>query len=50
MALRWLAEVPVNDPFNLSHLDDTESYGTVNFYDWAVLADNWLGSSLLQQE
>lgn len=50
VAVAWLREVPVNSPYNLSSFDDAESHGVVNFYDWAVLADNWLGSSLVPPE
>jgi hypothetical protein len=50
MSVHWLTQVPVDSPYNTSSFDDTESHGTVNFYDWAVMADHWLSSSLAAQE
>lgn len=50
MAGIWLGDAGPESPYNLSDIDN-ELYGDiVNFYDFAVFADNWRGSSLVQTE
>jgi len=46
----WLLEVESEDKFNLYRDDDLEGIGTVNFYDLAILADNWLLTSFIEQQ
>ena len=46
----WLLEVESTDKYNLFRDDDLEGFGTVNFYDLAVLADNWLLTSYIEQQ
>jgi hypothetical protein len=46
----WLFEVESGDKYNLFHDDDLEGIGTVNFYDLAILADNWLLTSYIEQQ
>jgi len=46
----WLFEVDSGDEHNLFRADDLEGFGTINFFDFAVLADNWLQSSYQQQQ
>jgi len=41
----WLAETPSYNRHNLFHGDDLAGYGTINFFDLAVFANNWLRSS-----
>ena len=41
----WLAELPANDQYNLISDDDTDPNDIVNFFDFSILADNWLLSS-----
>ncbi len=44
-AAAWLDEVPSYDRHNLFRADDLAGSGTMNFFDLAVFADNWLRSS-----
>jgi hypothetical protein len=44
-AAAWLSEVPSYDRHNLFREDDLPGYGTINFFDLAIFADNWLRSS-----
>ncbi len=46
----WLLEVDSNDEHNLFRDDDLAGFGTINFFDLAILADNWLGSSYKEQQ
>lgn len=46
----WLFEVDSGDEHNLFRADDLTGYGTINFFDFAVLAENWLQSSYQQQQ
>jgi hypothetical protein len=46
----WLFEVDSADEHNLFRADDLEGFGTINFFDFAVLAENWLRSSYQQQQ
>lgn len=46
----WLNEVDPNDRFNMFRDDDWAGYGIINFYDFAILADNWLDSSYIEQQ
>jgi hypothetical protein len=46
----WLLEVESGDKYNLYRDDDLEGIGTVNFYDLAILADNWLLTSYIEQQ
>ena len=45
----WLLEVDSDDKHNLYRDDDLAGFGTINFFDLAILADNWLGSSYKEQ-
>jgi hypothetical protein len=38
-----------DDKHNLFRDDDSAGYGTINFFDLAILADNWLHSSYIEQ-
>jgi hypothetical protein len=44
----WLDEVEPNDKYNLFHGDDSAGHGTINFLDFAIFADTWLGSSYIE--
>lgn len=46
----WLLEVDSNDKYNLFRDDDLDGFGTINFYDLAILADNWLLRSYKEQQ
>jgi len=46
----WLLEVDSDDEHNLFRDDDLAGYGTINFFDLAILADNWLGSSYKEEQ
>jgi len=46
----WLLEVESNDKHNLFRDDDITGFGTINFFDLAILADNWLGSSYKEEQ
>ena len=46
----WLLEVESGDKYNLYRDDDVAGFGTVNFYDLAILADNWLLGSYKDQQ
>ena len=46
----WLLEVESGNKYNLYRDDDLEDIGTVNFYDLAILADNWLLTSYIEQQ
>jgi hypothetical protein len=46
----WLLEVDSNDKHNLFRDDDLAGFGTINFFDLAILADNWLHSSYKEQQ
>jgi hypothetical protein len=46
----WLLEVDSGDKHNLFRDDDLADIGTINFFDFAILADNWLRSSYQQQQ
>jgi hypothetical protein len=46
----WLLEVESTDKYNLFRDDDLEGIGTINFYDLAILADNWLLTSHIEQQ
>ena len=46
----WLLEVESDDKHNLFRDDDLAGYGTINFFDLAILADNWLHSSYKEQQ
>ena len=46
----WLLEVESNDEHNLFRDDDLAGLGTINFFDLAILADNWLLSSYIEQQ
>ncbi|MBN2595079.1 MAG: hypothetical protein JXA81_16360, partial [Sedimentisphaerales bacterium] len=50
VADRWLLEVDSGDKYNLFRDDDLEGIGTINFYDLAILADNWLLTSYIEQQ
>ena len=45
----WLLEVGSDDKHNLFRDDDLAGFGTINFFDLAILADNWLHSSYQEQ-
>jgi hypothetical protein len=46
----WLLEVESADKYNLFRDDDLAGIGTINFYDLAILADNWLLTSYIEQQ
>jgi hypothetical protein len=46
----WLLEVESADKYNLFRDDDLDGIGTINFYDLAILADNWLLTSYIEQQ
>jgi len=46
----WLLEVESDDKHNLFRDDDLAGYGTINFFDLAILADNWLLRSFQEQQ
>jgi hypothetical protein len=46
----WLHEVDSNDKYNLFRDDDSAGFGTINFFDFAILADNWLLRSYQEQQ
>jgi hypothetical protein len=46
----WLLEVESADKYNLFRDDDSDGFGTINFYDLAILADNWLLTSYIEQQ
>ena len=46
----WLHEVDSDDKHNLFRDDDLAGYGTINFFDLAILADNWLLRSYKEQQ
>ena len=50
VADRWLLEVESGDKLNLFRVDDLEGIGIINFYDLAILANNWLLSSFIEQQ
>jgi len=45
----WLLEVESDDKHNLFRGDDLAGFGTINFFDLAILADNWLLRSFQEQ-
>ncbi len=53
MAGMWAADVPADSLFNLGTgptEDPNGAVGRINFFDLAVLAESWRGSSLVQDE
>ena len=46
----WLLEVDSDDKHNLFRDDDLIGFGTINFFDLAILADNWLLRSFQEQQ
>ena len=46
----WLLEVDSGDKYNLYRDDDLDGFGTINFFDLAILSDSWLHSSYIEQE
>jgi hypothetical protein len=50
VADRWLLEVDSGEKYNLFRDDDLAGIGTINFYDLAILADNWLMTSYMEQQ
>jgi hypothetical protein len=46
----WLHEVDSGDIHNLYRDDDLAGYGTINYLDLAILFDNWLLSSIMEQQ
>jgi hypothetical protein len=46
----WLLDVDSNDEHNLYRDDDSYGVGTINFFDLAIFADNWLLSSFIEQQ
>jgi len=46
----WLLQVESADKYNLYRDDDLDGFGTINFYDLAILADNWLLTSYIEQQ
>jgi len=46
----WLLDLDSEDRHNLFRDDDIDGFGTVNFFDLAIFADNWLLSSFTGQQ
>jgi hypothetical protein len=46
----WLLDVGSDDEHNLFRDDDFDGFGTINFFDLAIFADNWLLSSVMEQQ
>jgi len=46
----WLAVVPFDDRYNLFKDDGLEPYGIVDFFDFSILAGNWLLNSYPQEQ
>ena len=46
----WLLEVEPGNKYNLFRDDDLGGIGTINFFDLAILADNWLLTSYIEQQ
>ena len=44
MAEQWLAPVDPDLRLNLSHIDDQQGFATIDFFDFAVYGDQWLGN------
>ncbi len=44
----WLEEVGLYDPYNLFRFSEVDLNGVVNFLDFTVFAENWLGNSYEQ--
>jgi len=49
VAAVWLQDVELADPANLFAGDDIQPAATINFMDFALMADNWLQSSWLDE-
>lgn len=49
LAAMWLLDVPSDSEYNLSGVDDVDSDGIVNSYDFAVFGDNWRGGRTLEE-
>lgn len=49
MATMWLFDVPADDAYNLSGVDDVDANGIVNFYDLAVFGNNWQSGLTLEE-
>ena len=49
MTAMWLFDVPADDEYNLSGVDDVDSNGIVNFYDFAVFGNNWRSGLTLEE-
>lgn len=49
MSAMWLFDVPADSEYNLSGVDDVDSDGIVNFYDFAVFGDNWRSGPALEE-
>ncbi len=49
MAAMWLLDVPADDEYNLSGVDDVDANGIVNFFDFAVFGSNWRGGLTLEE-
>jgi len=46
----WLLEVDSDDKHNLFQDDDLDGFGTINFFDLAIFADNWLLRSFQEEQ
>jgi hypothetical protein len=46
----WLFDVDSEDGHNLFRDDDFDGFGTINFFDLAIFADNWLLSSFTEPQ
>lgn len=46
----WLFDVDSGDEHNLFRDDDFDGFGTINFFDLAIFADNWLLSSFTEPQ
>jgi hypothetical protein len=46
----WLFDVDSGDEHNLFRDDDFDGFGTINFFDLAIFADNWLLSSFIEPQ
>jgi len=49
-AEKWLNNVDPNDQYNLFAGDNVAPGGIINFFEFAILADNWMSSSYEQNQ
>ena len=47
---QWLEQIELGDPYNFFMEDDVPSVGVVNFFDFSVMAESWMQSSMIPEE